>query len=272
MKVKCIALVDFSEYSANLVKYAYQWSEKFESKLMLIHSYEIVSPGMAGAENIQHIQQSTKEEVKESLQGLINEHLPKEAIVRFSCSTKPLIYQLKEELDSESFNFVFLGVKGTGSLKRIFLGSEATRIIEESNDLIIALPKDVTSAKINKLHIAVSDEFKINTLLLANFLKLCKTNKPALHFFHLAKKKKTTPEIENLFGHLKLLFGEEYELEFNVFESDNRIEDIKKVISNKDEELLVLQRGSRYLSDQLFRKMLINELVYEGNTPLMVLP
>lgn len=128
------------------------------------------------------------------------------------------------------------------------------------------------NANINKLHIAVSEDFKINTLLLSNFLKLCKKDKPILHFFNLAKQKKNTPEIENLFGHLEMCFGDDYKLEFSVFESENRIEDVKKVISNKDEELLVLQRGSRYLSDQLFRKMMINELVYEGNTPLMVLP
>jgi len=272
MKAKCIALVDFSEYSDKLVKYAHQWAEKFESELLLLHAYEIVSPGMAGAENVMHIQQLTKEGVTEDLRKIIKDHLPMEAKARYSCSSKPLIYQLKEELNPTSFNFVFVGLKSTGSLKRIFLGSEATRIIEESNDLIIALPKDVHNANINKLHIAVSEDFKINTLLLSNFLKLCKKDKPILHFFNLAKQKKNTPEIENLFGHLEMCFGDDYKLEFSVFESENRIEDVKKVISNKDEELLVLQRGSRYLSDQLFRKMMINELVYEGNTPLMVLP
>lgn len=36
--------------------------------------------------------------------------------------------------------------------------------------------------------------------------------------------------------------------------------------------MLVVQKGSRLLTDQLFRQFLINELVYEGQTPLIVLP
>jgi hypothetical protein len=117
------SFVDFSEYSDKLVKYAHQWAEKFESELLLLHAYEIVSPGMAGAENVMHIQQLTKEGVTEDLRKIIKDHLPKEAKARYSCSSKPLIYQLKEELNPTSFNFVFVGLKGTGSLKRIFLGS-----------------------------------------------------------------------------------------------------------------------------------------------------
>ena len=44
------------------------------------------------------------------------------------------------------------------------------------------------------------------------------------------------------------------------------------VINNKIDEMLIVQKGSRLLTDQLFRRFLINELVYEGQTPLIVLP
>lgn len=53
-----------------------------------------------------------------------------------------------------------------------------------------------------------------------------------------------------------------------IYEGSN----IKDVINSKVDELLVVQKGSRLFSDHLFRKFMINELVYEGQTPMIVLP
>jgi len=57
-----------------------------------------------------------------------------------------------------------------------------------------------------------------------------------------------------------------------IYQSQNPSDDIKKVLNNKTKEILVVQRGSRLLSDRVSRKFMINELVYEGQTPLIILP
>lgn len=91
-------------------------------------------------------------------------------------------------------------------------------------------------------------------------------------FFYLAKLKEDTAGIEVLLNDLAKLFAERYETKTAIYKGRNRISEIKKVINNKEEELLIVQKGSRLLTDHIFRKFLINELVYEGQTPLIVLP
>jgi len=49
-------------------------------------------------------------------------------------------------------------------------------------------------------------------------------------------------------------------------------QDLKRIILNKKDDFIVVQRASRMLLDQIFRKFLINDLVYEGNIPLVILP
>jgi len=68
------------------------------------------------------------------------------------------------------------------------------------------------------------------------------------------------------------MFVDRFNTDFAIYEGNNPFEDIKKVINNKIDELLIVQKGSRLLTDQLFRRFLINELVYEGQTPMIVLP
>ena len=91
-------------------------------------------------------------------------------------------------------------------------------------------------------------------------------------FFYLAKPNEKTKNVEKYLADLTLLFADRYKTDFVVYEGNNAFEDIKKVINNKIDEILVVQKGSRLLTDQLFRKFLINELVYQGQTPLVVLP
>ena len=71
---------------------------------------------------------------------------------------------------------------------------------------------------------------------------------------------------------LTLFFADRFDTTFAIYEGSNPFSDIKKVINNKIDEILIVQKGSRLLTDQLFRKFLINELVYEGQTPLIILP
>ncbi len=46
----------------------------------------------------------------------------------------------------------------------------------------------------------------------------------------------------------------------------------RQLVGTTADSLLVVQKGSRLLTDQFFRRLLINELVYEGETPMVVLP
>ncbi|HPV88611.1 MAG TPA: hypothetical protein PKU85_05315, partial [Bacteroidales bacterium] len=62
------------------------------------------------------------------------------------------------------------------------------------------------------------------------------------------------------------------ETAYELYLGDNAWRDLKKIIKQKQKEFIVVQRGSRMFLDQITRKFLINDLVYEGHTPLIIMP
>src|SRR5690606_10811382 len=104
------------------------------------------------------------------------------------------------------------------------------------------------------------------------FFNFIDSQNTSITFFYLAKPKEKTKNIAKQLSDLTLLFADRFDTNFEIYEGSNPFEDIKILINNKIDEILIVQKGSRFLNDQLFRRFLINELVYEGQTPLIVLP
>jgi hypothetical protein len=146
----------------------------------------------------------------------------------------------------------------------------ALQVIDSTNNIVVAMPAEINKFSHKHIFVAVTDKHPLNILELNNFLKFIDIKN--ITFFYLSKPNETTTGIEKQLGDLAAQFSEEFYTDFAVYEGNNPFEDIQKVINNKTSELLVVQKGSRLLTDQLFRQFLINKLVYEGQTPLVVLP
>lgn len=88
----------------------------------------------------------------------------------------------------------------------------------------------------------------------------------------MSKTNEKNNKIERQLIELCDLFSFRFNTNYAIYEGEDHFDDIKKTINNNIEELLIVQKGSRMLTDQLFRKFVVNELVYEGKTPLIILP
>ncbi|MEO8961492.1 MAG: hypothetical protein ABI325_06410, partial [Ginsengibacter sp.] len=152
------------------------------------------------------------------------------------------------------------------------LGSVAIEIIDNINNIVVAMPEEISNFSHDKIFVAVTEKHPLNILALNNFFSFLDKQATTITFFYLAKPNETTIEIEKQLRDLSKLFADRFTTTFAIYEGNNSFEEIRKVINNKIDELLIVQKGSRLLTDQLFRKFLINELVYEGQTPLIVLP
>jgi hypothetical protein len=161
-----------------------------------------------------------------------------------------------------------MGLKGTSLLKKMFIGSTAVQILDSTNEIVAAIPKDLKSFTPEKIFVAISEKHPFNAAAFNNLLEWRGPAPGQVAFFYLGKSGEDNSLIEKQLRDLAKLFSAEMAL----YEGGNAFADIKKVINNREKELLVVQKGSRLLTDRLFRKFLINELVHEGETPLIVLP
>lgn len=272
MKKRFIVLIDFSEYSGNLIKYACDWSKKVNAELILVHQSIVMAPALLEKESKQSIAQHTNEEAMQKLEALAKNLIPSTINVSFLVSDSNLRTIIPELLSEPFENLIFTGIKGTGFLKKIFIGSVALHVIENSNDIVVAIPKEISSFSQGNLFVAVSDKHPLNLLALNKFLNYIDSEKTSITFFYLAKPNEKTTGIENQLSELTGLYADRYKTSYTIYEGSDTFESVKEVIQNVHHEMLIVQKGSRLLVDQLFRRFLINELVYEGRSPLIVLP
>ena len=272
MKKRFIILIDFSPYSANLLRYAYDWSKKVDAAFILVHNTIVAAPALADTESRREIASITNREVYEKLQNFAQSLLPEKTQVRYFVSERNLVLSLPELLQEPFENLIFLGIKGTGILKKIFIGSVAVQVIDHVNNVIVAVPKNIESFSSKTIHVAVSKNYPINTVEFNKFLRFTGNNIEKIAFFSLVKPDDDLQATEKYLKELKDLYSDQKDTTYELYQGRHIFQDLKKVINHKADELLVVQRGSRVFSDQIFRKFFINELVYEGEIPLIILP
>lgn len=272
MEKRFIVLIDFSACSNSLLKYASQWSAEADAKLLLVHQSIVVAPAFMDPESKESVVRDVNNEALEKLKILAGEIVSEKSEIEYSVSDNHLQLTLERLLQEPYEHLIFVGLKSTSLLKKLFIGNTALEMIDNTNEIVVTIPVEVDRFSHRKIFIAVSDKHPINILALRKLFYSFSTKETSITFFHLTKPGENAHEIEKYLSELAVMFGEDYRANYAIYEGNNPFEDIKKVINNKIDEILVVQKGSRILTDQLFRKFAINELVYEGQTPLIVLP
>ncbi len=272
MKTRFIVLIDFSAYSDAITSYAYDWSQQVGAELLFVHQSYVLAPALTSKSDREYITEQTTVATSAELLAFVRRIIPSSVPVSSHVSPDSLLHTLSTLSNEPYTNVVIMGIKGTSVLKQIFLGSVATQIIDSTDNLVVAMPKEVTRFAHEMVYIAVTKKHPLNILELNKLLKLIRTDNTTLTFFNLAKPNEHTQGIEKYLADLCEMYGDGYQVKYATYRGISPSSDIKKVINCESGDLLVVQRGSRLLTDQLFRKYLINELVYEGLTPLVVLP
>ena len=242
------------------------------AELLLVHQTIVMAPAIASNDSKQQIAQYTNDEAMHELKALAKALIPPAVMVSFSVSENHLHVILSDLLAEPFDNLIFAGIKGTGLLKKIFIGSVALQVIDNTENIIVAMPKEIATYSHKNIFVAVTKKYPLNLLALNKFFTFINSENTSITFFYLAKPNEKTKSIEKHLTDLTVFFADRFITNFAIYEGSNTFADIKKVINNKIDEILIVQKGSRLLTDQLFRKFLINELVYEGQTPLIVLP
>lgn len=272
MEKRFVVLIDFSEYSADLLRYAYDWSTKAEARLLLVHQTVVVAPAMADTATLVALAEVTNQEALTKLERFAREILPGEAKVDFMATDQPVDKMMERIREDPSDFLVLMGVKGTGKLKQIFLGSFVIEVIDQADAIVVAMPRNVTRFVSEKFYVAIHSGDRLNTKALDILLNFSQGHVRALTFFSMAETKIVLPDVEQYLAELVKQYSDRVNADYKVYHGENAYDSIRKVINNQTTELLVIQRRSMSLTNQPLRKFIINELVYEGQTPLVVLP
>ncbi|HTO14211.1 MAG TPA: universal stress protein [Edaphocola sp.] len=272
MKRRLILLIDFSEYSVQLIKYANTLARYTNAVLLLVHQNTFLTPGLSDIESKANIISKSNEDAIERLKEMARTHVHESINLSILVNDIPLQFTINHLIKEEYENLIFLGLKGTGFFKQVFIGSMALQLIEKTENIMIALPSGIDVFSQERIYVYVSESNPINLIELNNFLKFIHNEHAQLIFITVTNSKLLLRETERKMLELVALFEHRFKTGYRVYQSDNALDEIKKVINNKIDEILVVQKKNRIFTDYFLKTNIMNELVTEGKTPLVILP
>ncbi|HRP89952.1 MAG TPA: universal stress protein [Edaphocola sp.] len=272
MTKRLILLIDFSDYSVLLIKYAAVWAKFIGAKILLVHQNVFLTPGLSDIESKAYIIQKTNDEALFKLKSLAFEHIPEQINVEFLVTEDSLQISLNQLIKENYDDLILLGLKGTGFFKQVFIGSMAMQLIEKIENIILALPMNIQKFSLEKINVYVSEGNSVNVIELNNFFRFLNEELTELIFFTVAKTMDNTVELDRNMREIVSLFEGRYKTNYKIYQGNNALQEIKKVISNKKDEILVVQKKNMTFADYFLKTNIMNELVTEGAIPLVILP
>jgi len=277
MKNRLIALIDFSIYSHALAELAARWSKISDTQLVFVHQVIGLTPALADDKSKKEIETAEKKRALEKLEKFTTEKGLKgvQHIV-----TESHLVNVINELSEEGFNdTVLVGIRGTGMLKRLLIGTTATRIIDELDKTVVAVP-DKLCADSNefcnllpkRLVISISQRFPLNEQALDQFFTQYEQVITKIEFVSTVDGYEDEEKTNTYLKDLAAKYGNKYTTSYEVFKGKNHFEQVREYTRREADTILIVQKGSRNFADLLFRKFLINEVVHDGSLPLVVLP
>jgi len=137
-KNRIITLIDFSDNSETLIKFSSEFSKIIDSTVVFVHKVPRLSPALADVEIKKQIIGLEKEEAEDQLKALTKKYFFRDG--EFLVSEKAILTILEEVKNEHYFDWVFVGLQGKGFLNKIFIGSTALKVIEDSELLTVAVP------------------------------------------------------------------------------------------------------------------------------------
>lgn len=272
MRKRFILLIDFSKTSKNLIEYGCDWASQEGAEVLLLHHTTVQIPAFTDNKGRERLIDEANNEAEQKLREIASDIIPPMVSVSYMATEQNLQSALNELLAQSFENLVFAGLKKYGFIEKFFMKNTIIQTIENTDNILVAIPNDLSDYSHENIYVAVSDKFSLNLFEFNRMLNFISNKETRLVFFNLAQPGEDTTEVEKILKELADMFADKYKTFYEIYITDHPSQNIKNVINTEINEILIVQRGGRMLTDHLFRKLLINDLVYEAKTPLIVLP
>lgn len=270
--MRIIVPVDFSLYTDSLIKVASNWADRLDAEIVLVHEVPRLVPAMVDDNTRYQIIDFEMEEALSKLETLAERKIPGHIPTRYEVTDKRLQNYLPQLMSDKKQTLIMLGLKGTGLLKKIFIGSVATKVINELNEITVGVPLKVNRATPENLIIPVNPEYSINEDKLDQLLTYLRPSLKNIDFISIDQPDDQENLSTNYLMELTNKYNGSITSSYKIFKSKKVFEEFKSYTIQKENSFLVLQKGGHTFKDSVLKRFLINKIVHDGSIPLIVLP
>jgi nucleotide-binding universal stress UspA family protein len=270
-----IVPTDFSTNAKHAAKYAAILAQATNSNIRLLH---ILSPPLFGDDKLDPIYKekvsASKNEASIKLEELKKELISKNNNITCDHITR-VTENSNENIVSIALNikadFIFMGTRGAGLIKKTFLGSNTASVIENSPIPVFVIPEEVSFLPPKKIVFASrflnSDVEAIKKLSL--IASAFNAELIIIHFVENKKDLETNSLIMDSFLariHEATTYSK---ITGRIFENENAQKGIEKFIDSIDADIIALSTKNRNPFEKLFSKSITKEMSFHSKIPLL---
>ncbi len=186
--------------------------------------------------------------------------------------TSPTVMDALNLLSIDDFYYVIIsGLHGASHKRQTVLGGITQRLLDECPFMHLILPLEVAIDIPKSMVLAVSSKFPLNErffkFALNRFLKMedkLVISSLVLENDDVLKTHAYLKKLSNEFG----LPNSRVEL----FDGFDALEEFKSFLFSLEDAILVVQQGSRKLTDKNLKRFIFNDIVLSGNIPILIVP
>lgn len=272
---KILCPTDFSECSLNAIEYATRLGEKYKADLILFHvlnreDYEKLSPSDTTGKHqmdfvIEKLSSLQDAVLKESIKNGLN-----------SCITVvkegSIVKETLESAEELNVDLIVVGTEGVNDFRENFIGSRASRIVEQSDRDVFVVPRKVYF-KTPRKFVYASDYLEEDKIAIQKIVELAKFFDSEIDMVHVSSTHKALDkslhitmieEIEPFIKYDKVNFV------LKSFRDDIAL-GLESYLQTAKGDVLVTLSEKKSFFDQIFSKSLSKKMAYFINKPLWVI-
>jgi nucleotide-binding universal stress UspA family protein len=259
---------DFSYNAEKALEYALHLGIHFSAEVYILHAWELPHQKSAMFVSTQELLKEKSENNLREIKEMIELRFPELKIKTISmmAETVSAIKSLAKKL---GIDFIIMGTKGASGLKKIFMGSVTTDVIDDAPCAVMAIPADAEFKNIKKIGFATDlSSYKMEDIIKS--IPLAQKFNSSIIITHVsAEEKEERSQFEEFIKCVKNI--SEYEnISYSISKGNNVVKNLMNFIETENIDILILTRRKREFYESIFHTSISKEIAFSAKTPLII--
>lgn len=270
MKKRFIVLIDFSDHSEWLLRFAYNWSILSNAELVLVHHAIAPFPGLGDREIISGLKEHSEEKAVTKLKSFAAQAIGIDPSIQFYPETHNISSAILKLQKPDTTDFLFVGMNSKAGIERIVMESTALQLSKEVDSIIIGVPTDLKDFCFDSIYVGIKQPYPLNEKQFEGLLSIVKGNIRYANFFSVLKKGADQEPTAGYLQNLCAQYEKTLDVSYKILDADNTTAAIKEYMQGNS-GMLIVQKGPRTFMD-IFRRFFTTEIVHHAQIPVIILP
>jgi hypothetical protein len=274
MEKRIFVLIDFSAYTNQILSFCQLINQQDSAlEFVLMHRIIVPVPALTDAHTKEELVDVERKKILPRMEDIKKNRFTKGTRLSFYISDEPLQISISSLKSPKYQDLILMGLKGAGTMQQMLMGSTNISMIEELDIPVVSLPLGFELSPKTSLIIGAYYKYEPNMKWLVAILHLLEKFSSDIKLISALQEGDNSKQAEQFLINLSSKLKEiPLPIHTAIYEGANALNSLKKEALNGEHQILILQKGNRSWKDKLVRTFIINELIYEGQNALIVLP